>query len=221
MVRDATLSVCATAGFTPTIAHEAPPDPYSLLAMVGAGGRDRRRRGVDGASVHGRGRVPADRRGHAHAENRDGMATQQSDAGSTHRHQGTEGAALGSRENSGEICSHRQSSVLVTTVGAEASGNERIGRGGRGGVAHHERSLQCQRHSLDDGPSVELSVGRCHRGELTELASYPIEVLIEDRVVAAGEVDLVVEGGNGVGFTGHRAQDVERDDVARPPPTRP
>ena len=36
VVRDATLSVCATAGFTPTIAHEA-PDPYSLLAMVGAG----------------------------------------------------------------------------------------------------------------------------------------------------------------------------------------
>ena len=49
-------------------------------------------------------------------------------------------------------------------------------------------------------------------------SSYPIEVLIEDRVVAAGEVDLVVEGGNGVGFTGHRAQDVERDDVARPLP---
>ena len=45
-------------------------------------------------------------------------------------------------------------------------------------MAHHERSLQRQRHSLDDGPSAELGVGGCHRGELTELASYPIEVLI-------------------------------------------
>lgn len=35
-VRDATFALCATAGFVPHIAHEA-PDPYSLLALVGAG----------------------------------------------------------------------------------------------------------------------------------------------------------------------------------------
>lgn len=36
IVRAATLAMCADADFLPTIAHEA-PDPYSLLAMVGAG----------------------------------------------------------------------------------------------------------------------------------------------------------------------------------------
>ncbi|BAH50913.1 LysR substrate-binding domain-containing protein [Rhodococcus opacus] len=36
VVRDATLALCAAAGFAPVVAHEA-PDPYSLLAMVGAG----------------------------------------------------------------------------------------------------------------------------------------------------------------------------------------
>ncbi|QNG19056.1 LysR family transcriptional regulator [Rhodococcus triatomae] len=36
VVRDATTALCADAGFAPVVAHEA-PDPYSLLAMVGAG----------------------------------------------------------------------------------------------------------------------------------------------------------------------------------------
>ncbi|MFY2790612.1 LysR family transcriptional regulator [Rhodococcus sp. MALMAid1271] len=36
VVRETTLALCADADFAPTIAHEA-PDPYSLLAMVGAG----------------------------------------------------------------------------------------------------------------------------------------------------------------------------------------
>ncbi|MEE2060332.1 LysR substrate-binding domain-containing protein [Rhodococcus artemisiae] len=36
LVRDATFTVCASAGFAPTVAREA-PDPYSLLALVGAG----------------------------------------------------------------------------------------------------------------------------------------------------------------------------------------
>ncbi|MGV8873040.1 MAG: LysR family transcriptional regulator [Rhodococcus sp. (in: high G+C Gram-positive bacteria)] len=36
VVRASTIELCAGAGFTPNIAHEA-PDPYSLLAMVGAG----------------------------------------------------------------------------------------------------------------------------------------------------------------------------------------
>ncbi|MFD6895248.1 LysR substrate-binding domain-containing protein [Rhodococcus sp. NPDC060086] len=36
IVRDATFTVCASAGFAPVIAREA-PDPYSLLALVGAG----------------------------------------------------------------------------------------------------------------------------------------------------------------------------------------
>lgn len=35
-VRDATVALCAAAGFTPRIAQEA-PDPYSLLALVGTG----------------------------------------------------------------------------------------------------------------------------------------------------------------------------------------
>ncbi|MFL4476366.1 LysR family transcriptional regulator [Paeniglutamicibacter sp. MACA_103] len=35
-VRDAMLSLCATAGFVPHVAQEA-PDPYSMLALVGAG----------------------------------------------------------------------------------------------------------------------------------------------------------------------------------------
>jgi DNA-binding transcriptional LysR family regulator len=36
LVRDAMFTVCAGAGFVPVIAREA-PDPYSLLALVGAG----------------------------------------------------------------------------------------------------------------------------------------------------------------------------------------
>ncbi|MDM7487801.1 LysR substrate-binding domain-containing protein [Rhodococcus indonesiensis] len=36
IVRDTMLVMCSGAGFTPTIAREA-PDPYSLLALVGAG----------------------------------------------------------------------------------------------------------------------------------------------------------------------------------------
>lgn len=36
IVRDATFAVCASAGFAPVIAREA-PDPYSLLALVGVG----------------------------------------------------------------------------------------------------------------------------------------------------------------------------------------
>lgn len=35
-VRDATFALCTAAGFLPRVAHEA-PDPYSLLALVGAG----------------------------------------------------------------------------------------------------------------------------------------------------------------------------------------
>ncbi|WP_068163132.1 LysR family transcriptional regulator [Rhodococcus phenolicus] len=35
-VRDATIALCAQAGITPRTVHEA-PDPYSLLALVGAG----------------------------------------------------------------------------------------------------------------------------------------------------------------------------------------
>ncbi|OZD17811.1 LysR family transcriptional regulator [Rhodococcus sp. 06-156-3C] len=36
VVRDATITMCADADFAPSVAYEA-PDPYSLLAMVGAG----------------------------------------------------------------------------------------------------------------------------------------------------------------------------------------
>ena len=90
---------------------------------------------------------------------------------------------------------------------AEAAGAERVGHGGRR-VADEQRGLEGEREVLDAAAGGPLVGRRRER----------VEVRVEQRVAAAGELALGQEGGQALGLAGQRAQDVEASSRCPSPP---
>src|SRR4051794_13795285 len=88
---------------------------------------------------------------------------------------------------------------------AQAAGAEGVGHGRRR-VADEQRGLEGQREILDGTPREPLGVGTRER---LKGGGQRVEVGVQARIAAAGELALGEEGRQTLGLAAHRAQDVE------------